>query len=217
MKRIFSVIFALFFSINTALADVFPVYTDSVVSWGIGLAKVEKKIVIYKNNDETSNIVEVIVWDEQGNVSHKNPGVLQISNAFVAFVPSNNTALFAVDDEDDDWIKICYNQKQQKYGWIKKADGHKVIDWQDFFKTYGRKYGVYLFKDISKDSRQLYAKPQSGAQSVDSFTYTKNISPWLIRGNWMLVKIINYDNTKKTGWVKWRDESGKLLIFTYLK
>ena len=38
------------------------------------------------------------------------------------------------------------------------------------------------------------------------------ISPWLIRGNWMLVKVKDFKDSK-TGWIQFRGSDGKLRLF----
>ena len=35
----------------------------------------------------------------------------------------------------------------------------------------------------------------------------------LLRGNWMLVTIVDIGNEPKVGWIKWRNEDGTLMIF----
>lgn len=217
MRKIFFLIAVFLIFCTQAFADVFPVYTNSISHWGAGLAKIGERTVIYEAQSMASPIAEVLVWDEKGSIVHKNSGPINPQNTFVAFVPSEKLAFLSVDDEEDGWIRVCYNQKNLKFGWIKKSDENEMLLWQDFFSIYGKKYGIYLFRDVKKENKKLFSKPEDDAQVIDRFEYVKNITPWLVKGNWMLVKIINYDNTKKTGWMKWRDSLGQLYVFAYFK
>ena len=44
----------------------------------------------------------------------------------------------------------------------------------------------------------------------------KYISPWLVRGNWVLVKVHDFNNQFKTGWFEYRGSNGKLKMFIKL-
>ena len=76
--------------------------------------------------------------------------------------------------------------------------------------VFGKKHGLYLLDDSNKN---LYSKAEDGAQVVDSFKYAKYIEPWFVNGNFLMVKIIDYDNKQKTGYIRWRTDDGKLLVF----
>lgn len=218
MKKIILLFISLFLTFNLAKAtDITPQYTNSVGFWGIGLAKMGKDITIYQDQDENSRIVEVLKWDEAGNLYHKSISRYSIGQVFVAFLAQNNLAFMSMDDEDELWIKVCYDQKFQKFGWVKKEEGHEAYFWKDFFNTYAKQNGLYVFRDVKPEYRQLYSKPEDEAQTVDKFEYAKYITPYLMKGNWMLVKVLNYDNTKKTGWIKWRDENGRLFAFVHFR
>ena len=82
--------------------------------------------------------------------------------------------------------------------------------------SYGKKHGIYVFKDVKKDQRVLYAASYEGAQIVDSFEMAKFITPWFVSGNCVMVKLIHWDNTQKTGFLRWRDLNGKLWLFVDL-
>ena len=216
-KIILTIIFSLIFTLK-ANADVTPQYLSSVAHFGIGIAQNGKNIKIYENPNTSSKIKAQISWDETGNLKCKNTKMnCEAQEIFIGFAPSNNVALFSVEDENDEWINVCYNQKYRLFGWIKKDENTKYLSWGEFLINYGKKYGMYLFRDVPKEYKILYASPNNGSPSVDSFFLATHINPWLIRGNWILVKVENYDDKQKTGWLRFRGEDGRFFGFVNLK
>jgi hypothetical protein len=219
-KIIILALFSLFLFTSPAHATRYvPPYVDSVVHWGIGLVKVDKTITIYKENSASSPVLEVISWNERGKIDLLNNRRhnIAVNHIFTAFVGSHGAAFLSMEDEDDEWLKVCYDQKHQKFGWIKKSEGHEAFFWGEFFNAYARQSGLYFFRDIQRDKRRLYSRPEDNSQAVASFEHAKHINLWLIRGNWMLVKVTNYDNTVKTGWIRWRNDEGRLFAFVELR
>ena len=85
--------------------------------------------------------------------------------------------------------------------------------WEDFLNLYGRKRGVYIFNNTPDIYKRLYSQEKEESTMVDSFNFPKHIALWLIKGNWMLVKITTYDGLTKTGWMRWRTENGAVMVF----
>jgi len=218
MKKIFLVIIFLFLFVPKSHADVTPYYLGSVKYWGIGISSAGQNIKIYQEPSINSKLLEELNWDEKGNLICKfDKFNCRSEEYFISFAPSTKTALFATDDEIEGWIKICFNQKRQLFGWIQKDEEAKYYTWNDFFITFGKKYGMYLFKDVPKNNKRLYAAPTHESECVDSFYLSNKITPWLIRGNWALVKVDHFDGQVKTGWLQYRNTDGNLLGFTFIK
>ncbi len=216
-KIILTILFLLIFTLKSN-ADVTPQYLSSVAHWGIGVASVGKNIKIYEENNSKSKVKAQIIWDETGELECKSTNMsCEAREMFLGFAPSNNVALFSVEDETDEWIQICYNQRFRLFGWIKKDNNTKYLSWGEFILSYGKKYGMYLFRDVPKSYKTLYASPDTASPSVDSFFLATHINPWLIRGNWVLVKVENYDDTQKMGWLRFRSDTGRLFGFVNLK
>ena len=47
--------------------------------------------------------------------------------------------------------------------------------------------------------------------------YIKQIKLTAIRGNWALVSVFDIDKTPKTGYIKWRSDSGIIYAFPNIK
>lgn len=218
MKKIlFTIIFLFVLSLKSN-ADILPQYLNSVYHWGIGVASTSKHIKIYEENNSDSKVKAEIVWNEHGAIKCSNTKMICDSkDIFLGFSPSNNTALLSVEDETDKWIYVCYSQKQRLFGWIKKSENTTFLNWSDLFLIYGKKYGMYLFRDTPKEQKRLFAGPSVESGSVDSFFYPTFISPWFVSGNWVLVKIEDFDDKQKTGWLRFRGDDGRLNAFVNLK
>lgn len=215
-KIILTIIFLLTFILKSN-ADVMPRYLTSVNHWGIGIASTSNNIKIFEKDNSSSKIIQEISWNNIGELKCKNNYRCEQKETFLAFSLENNTALFSVEDENDSWIYICYDQRHKLFGWIKKDENTKYYNWSDFLITFGKKYGMYLFSDVPKNTKRLYAAPNIESGCVDSFILANKITPWLVRGNWVLAKVENYDGSTKTGWLHYRTDSGRLMGFVNLK
>lgn len=219
MKKLL-ILFAFFIFITplASLADFMPTYTNSLRHYGMGATRVMNNVKIYEQPNEKSNVLYQFYWNNaQDFLCTTQQGSCSMSNIFAAYIPGENLAFLSTDDENSEWVKVCYDQKNLLFGWIKKSDGAKFYTWKDLFYRYGKKYGVYAFRNTAKKYKELHAKPSAESMVVDSFDISKYITPWLIQGNWMLVKVIDIDNTTKTGWVQWRNEDGSLNGFMNFK
>lgn len=218
IKRVvYTIIFLLIFVLKSN-ADIAPQYLTSVNHWGIGVATVPKDIKIYDADNSNAKQVANIIWNEKGKLECKDTKMrCEAKEIFLAFSPGQNTAMMSVEDENDEWIYVCYNQRFKLYGWIKKDENTRYINWSELLLSVGRKNGMYLFRDIPKNAKRLYAGPSIESGCVDSFILANHITPWLVRGNWVLVKVENYDNTQKTGWLRYRTDTGRLFGFVNLK
>ncbi len=202
-------------------AEFVPPYTNSISHWGIGAARVTNLITIYKEPDLNSEILERIYWNSAGNFITKNKkNGNNIQDIFIAYLPNENIAFLSADDENEEWIKVCYNQKNSLFGWVKKENntqGAKFYLYRDLFFKYGKQYGIYTFRNLPPNYKILYGAPNNEAKKVDEFKYAKHISPWFVQGNWMLIKVLTYDNETKTGWFRWRSDEGRLYGFVDFK
>lgn len=203
------------FGINLASADVMPYYINSLRYYGIGFTSVESPVVFRNTPNDNGNIIETLNFDfKTGETSCiVNNQRCSQDEVFAVFSPKNKIALLTTSDETKDWSYVCFNQSESPIcGWIKE-DKNRFYNWSDFFGIYGKKYGLYLFKDIQQADKVLYAAPVKQSNSTGSITMPRAISPWLVRGNWILVKVYDFNNQTKTGWLNFRDNLGKLKLF----
>ncbi len=213
MKKILLLISFLLFFTTSAIADVIPRYSDNIRHSGIGAFNTPNEFNIYAEPDENSQILHTIKWNEKGLIDTN----IKEHEIFISFIPSENIAYSAVDDEIDGWVKIFYSQSQGKSGWVKATAKNRYVSWLGFYMSWGRKNGVYFFKDMPDINKRLLSAPDAASQKVWGITYPKFIKLTLVRGNWMLVKLLDFGDEAKIGWIQWRDENGKFLMFPIMK
>ena len=215
MKKItlFLAVFLIFQNVASAFYSL-PSTSYSQAHWGIGVVEVSNKVLVYSEpNAFSDKIFEIQIKENKYLCNQKECKI----SPFVAFHPQKNVALMIAEDEQGGWANVCYNQTTKSFGWVKLNDNNKFYTWAKFINLYGRQYGLYLFKDVKKKDKLLLAQPFSGSQSVDKFEYPKHIAPWYVSGNFVMVKLLNYDNIQKTGWLRWRTDEGELLLFPDFK
>ncbi len=214
MKKI---ILTLFIFINICLwvkADVLPYYINSLRRYGIGYTNVKSPLVMRQTPDKEGKIMETVNFDFKGNVSCLiNKNRCAIEEVFSAYSTNNQIALLTTLDETQNWSLVCFNQGENPVcGWVEEG-ANKFYNWSDFFDVFGKKYGLYLYKDLQKTDKILYAAPIKQSNTTGSIELPRKIVPWLVRGNWVLVKVYDFNNQIKTGWINFRGDNGKLKLF----
>jgi len=159
-------------------------------------------------------------WDDSSlylsNSSNKIEEI-GLPETFITFLPENNIALLSAEDENENWVQVVYNQSKGLKGWVKKRNQQDFMTWYQFVQKYGKEKGLCLFTDIPDKYKKAYTAPDEGAQyDKNVFYITDNIDLIVIKGNWMLVKIIDFNKSEHVGWIRWRDDSGSLLVFPNL-
>ena len=215
MKKILLSLFIIAMFSQAVLAEVMPYYINSLRRYGIGFTEVSSPFVLRNLPSEQGNIVETVNFDfkTEETTCLINKQRCSTEEVFSAFSPKNKIALLTALDESENWSFICFNQNENPIcGWAKEEE-NKFYNWSDFFNTFGKKYGLYLFKDIQKSDKLLYAAPIKQTNTTGMIELPRMIVPWLISGNWLLVKVYDFNNKNKTGWINFRDNFGKLKLF----
>lgn len=215
MKKIFISFFIFLNLFLTAQADVMPYYINSLRRYGIGYTKVTSPVVMRREPKLEGEILETLNFNykEEITTCTINKERCDINEVFAAYSKTRKMAFMTTLDAVDDWNLVCFNQSEKPVcGWIEEKD-NKYYTLGEFFNEFGRKYGVYLFKDLQKADKILYGAPLKQTNSVGSIEMARNIAPWAIRGNWLLVKVHDFNNEMKTGWINFRGDDGKLKLF----
>ncbi len=217
MRKIIFIILAFINFILPACADNIPVKTTDINNYGFGVLNLPTTFNIYEQPSLNSKILKTIDYKD----SSYNPSldfVPSYVNTVIAYVPSKSVALVVVlSNEENGWYEIYYDQKNGKTGWVKQDDTDSFKTWREAFSFWGKKYGIYLFKDVKSDDKALYSQEGGEGQRLYDFTYAKYITFSTIHGNWMLATVVDIGNNTKIGWIRWRKDDGTLLLFPSFK
>ena len=217
MQRFLILLFILFFICNSLFAN--PFYTTDMQVSGIGVLEFDADVILFKTKDETSTpLLKLTISETKSNLSIMN-APQKSHEYFLARTSDRQKAFLTVTDETaDGWFEVCYSQKQNLKAWV-KADSNQFKTWREFQLFWGRKNNVFFFKDVPPEERKLYAQPFEKPEDkrlVDGYSHANKIKPVIIKGNWMLVRVLDILNKEKIGYVRWRNNDGQVLIFPYL-
>lgn len=218
MQKILILIFFFFLSVLSAYADYFPSYVNPLYHYGIGVAALKGEVPVYELDDVKSNLAAYVKNDEKGLVIRER-GVNKsfADEMFLLYKAEGALAFLSVEEDTDDWYYVCFDQKRKLFGWVRKSENIDFMSWHDFFNVYGRKNGIYIFRNVKDSDKKLYSAPDKESTVVDDFYFAKHIALWLIGGDWMLVKVTTYDGLTKTGWMRWRLDDGSIIAFPDFK
>lgn len=212
-KIIFTCALFLILTTGAFAANVIPESVCLKNTNTFGVYQVGHAIVIYAEPDEKSQIKQKIVWDSENVV----PQNLTQKDLFVLYLKNKDFALMAVTDETEDWVEVIYNDATGEKGWIKKDDPFKFNTWVNFYNMFGRKYGLKILKGAPEKTYSLYGTPDDNAKEISVINHPELINLNIIKGNWMLVTVVDADKTPKTGYIRWRSDDGIKYLFPDVK
>lgn len=205
MKK-FLIILAMMFMVPV-FADTMPYYMGQIPQGAIGLYQTDKSLIVYSKPE--SNSIVVKEYEEFSYKAETMP-----DGIFAVLLNEKQLGfLYVTDIEDDGWVEVIYDKRTGAKGWVRTKDQMQFLPWLNFYNLYGRKYGLRILKDAPKDMQVLRAKNDDLAQTVSTLNYVKQIKLTAVRGNWALVSVKDLDQVPKTGYLKWRDISGKIYVF----
>jgi hypothetical protein len=204
-------------------------------TYGQGVYFAPFELKIYAQPSETASLVEHFRWGHGSNsralVSQIRNAVVTVDKVFISYYPSLDVAMMAVLSENEDgWAEVVYDHDHQRTGWVKLRHSGEAPSpedetwplhfgrfqtWQDYMKLNAKANGIYWLNGVSQYDRMIRTAPEDGAKALE-LTVIKRLKVKHIRGNWMLVEVLDFENQTPLGWVRWRDEAGRLMVFTNL-
>ena len=214
MKKIISALsLFLLLSLPAIASDVMPNVVSLSQTHTYGVYQVGNTIVLRNAPDYKAPIINVI------KISNNSiePSDLTFDNVFVVYQSAKNLAFMAVADENEDWVKLIYNNKTGAAGWMKKDDPYKFLTWVNFYNMYSKKYGLYILNGAPESVKEMHGSPDDTSKVISTINQPQKIILNLIKGNWMLVSVMDMDRTPKTGYIRWRSEEGIKYLFPAIK
>ncbi len=212
-KTIVLFAFLVLSTLGVCAKDIIPSSPSFAAVKSVGLYQVGDDVTIYKEPDESSMILYRVRWDKDEFF----PESIGAQNFFSIFISRKDLALVNVTDVMEDWVEIIYDNSAGKTGWIKKDDPYKFMTWINFFNTYGKKYGLVMFKGAPENYKNIKSAPEDTAQNISTINMPQQIKLVVIRGNWALVSVLDMDKTPKTGYIRWRSDDGVRYFFPVVR
>ena len=140
---------------------------------------------------------------------YDEPAMSRLENAKLALTPRYEW-IFAMDADSlpvivmarkGEWLKVAYDDAGRE-GWVKPYRRSGFEMWDDFFK--GRT--IRLLPGLGKRYYQLFGQP--GTEVLTGVASRNLFKIILLDNDWALVR----DGRNLSGWLRWRDEDGRLLI-----
>jgi len=209
-RAILTITFLLLF-ILPVNANILPNSKNDISPDAMGLYQMPLRITVYALPDKKSDIIYEANWDYKTfNASKGNA-----NNIFSVWVQDKELAYAQVTDTNEDWCEIIYDKASNKKGWIITED-LRFMPWRSFYNTYGRKYGLFMFKDSPASIKDLKSSTDDNSQIVQKIEKPLKINLTKIKGNWALITAIE-NNSGKTGYLRWRSDDGELYAFPAIK
>ena len=211
MKKILLMLLLFYMGLG-AFADVLPSNVNDIPQGTIGVYQPVEFVKVYSKPDLKSQIVYDKKWS-----------YLTVSNAeyadtlFALLKEKKELAFIYATDLDEDFVQIMYDKKKQNTGWAYKEDNFQFLPWITFYNMYGRKYGLKLLKGVPESVLELYSASSEDAQVLGKLNRPREIRLTAIQGNWALITALDIEGVAKTGYIRWRGNSGELYLFPAIK
>lgn len=214
--------------------------------YGNGVYFAPHDVTIYEKESETSPVVEKFHWDKQNAEMFNLTSALTnksmpIRNVFISFYPQADVAMMPVisesaglgpdgkeiDDpnEPTSWVEVIYDQEHKKSGWVRLSEHHDDVkptshvglyqSWLDFMKYNAKAVGVYWLTGVSQYQRGLRQKDTDDSPMIETMVI-RDLKVRHVRGNWLLVEVLDFAHNTPIGWMRWRDDEGNLMAFPNL-
>lgn len=160
---------------------------------------------------------------------------------FFCFYPQLDVAMLPVmSDSDNGWVEVMYDQTNHKTGWVHakapettttenqttaaQADKLPSFDkgepahfgvyqtWLEFMKLNAKADGIYWLSGVKEYNRSMRSADADDAKLIP-VTIIRDLKVKHVRGNWLLVEVLDFERNTPIGWIRWRDDDGNLMVF----
>jgi hypothetical protein len=217
------------------------IYKDGV-NYGNGIYFAPYVFTLYTQPDEHSPMVGEFHWSRKTNTNNISVNTanaerrsIAADHVFFCFYPQLDVAMMAVTGENGDgWVEVVYDQTRKKTGWVHLKDSPKIASapkqalapldtgeplhfgvyqtWPEFMKLNAKSNGVYWTNGVKEYNRAIRTSDSDDAKIVP-VTIIRNMKVKHLRGNWLLVEVLDFENNTPIGWIRWRDDDGNLMVF----
>jgi hypothetical protein len=210
-------------------------------AYGNGIYFAPYLFTLYSRPDETSPSIGEFHWNQRTGsalaVTTPDGGKysLRSDHVFFCFYPKLDVAMMPVIGEENGWVEVIYDQAGQKSGWVRlKEEPAKTASnsaehlppmdkgepdhfgvyqtWQEFMKLNAKANGIYWLSGVKEYNRSVRSSDSDEAK-IYPITIIRDLKVKFVRGNWMMVEVLDFERNTPIGWVRWRDDEGNLMVF----
>lgn len=219
-----------------------PQAYKSGYTYGNGVFFAPYRFTVYAQPQETAPVVGEFRWSRNTNsnmvtvtTSEGEKHFLPADRMFFCFYPELDVAMMAVTGDDEaGWVEVIYDQNGQKTGWVKIKNAPKPAmsaspslppldlgepvhfgvyqTWLEFMKLNAKASGVYWLSGVTEYNRSVRQSDSDDAKFIP-VTIIRDLKVRHVRGNWLLVEVLDFERNTPIGWVRWRDDNGNLMVF----
>ena len=84
--------------------------------------------------------------------------------------------------------------------------------WAEFMKLNTKANGIYWLNGVKEYNRTIRSSDTDDAKLIP-VTIIRHMKVKHLRGNWLLVEVLDFENNTPIGWIRWRDDDGNLMAF----
>jgi hypothetical protein len=208
-------------------------------TYGNGIYFAPYQFTLYTEPKASASVIGTFRWSRQttGNTldvfsANGDEHSVSADHTFFCFYPQLDVAMMAVTgDTDDGWVEVIYDQAGRKTGWVQaKAASADSSDttlqspktepahfglyqtWLEFMKLNAKASGIYWLSGVKEYNRSIRSSDADEAKMIP-VTVIRDLKVRHIRGNWLLVEVLDFQRNTPIGWVRWRDDNGNLMVF----
>lgn len=146
-------------------------------------------------------------------------------------------------ENGEGWVEVVYDQARKKTGWVHLKDSPlkdsspvsqsqaslskqtlAPVDtgepihfgvyqtWLEFMKLNAKSNGIYWMSGVKEYNRAIKSSDADDAKIIP-VTIIRDMKVKHLRGNWLLVEVLDFENNTPIGWIRWRDDDGNLMVF----
>jgi len=108
-----------------------------------------------------------------------------------------------VTSKKSGWYRIIYDDSERE-GWIEGRSSQQFYRWEELL----RNRPVSLIGGLRKEFYLLRRSPDISAESITSLGKGSRVTALNVDGDWIKVST----DSRTEGWIRWRDENGRLMI-----
>lgn len=207
---------------------------ETATHYGQGVYFAMPDLTVYEAPSAQAAVIDSFHWGAEGRNSmvyaSESHRYVPATSLFICFYPQAGLALMATegDSPDGGWSEVVIDHETGETGWVKLRDPEtaavdaagkalpahmgRMQNWLTFMRLNGIANGIEWLRGVPAYQRALRMAPEDSAKIIPT-TLIRRLKVKHVRGNWLLVEVVDFARQAPVGWIRWRDDAGNLLVF----